>query len=660
MGYLALAPNLSETRERLVGVLWSESDEVRARASLRQALRGLRDALAQGGFVGFLTDRTEVALKPSSVNLDVAAVLDSATAGNPHDLLLDRQRLTDTLMAGYDDIDPSFRIWLLAKRQSFHERLTRGLENHLRDGQRHPVERHERPARALLNLDPTHEEHERPARALLNLDPTHEEAARALISARANNGDIGGALGIYKTLWDVLGKEYDTEPSKPTQDLIAKIKLAQPLAMTQSVGASHAHPPVPKDFMLPPARPNPGQRLVVAVTEFDASAARPEQNYLVQGFRRELTACLVRFREWVVRNRMSALGAGALDDTEADFVIEASAFQVADGVRLVLMLREVATDAYLWSERFQISMENWFDAQQSIVRRLATALNVYLSAGRMATIASRPASDLTANDLWLVGQAIFLNFDAKNWEKARDLFRQVIARVPNFAPAYSSLAQLNNTRHLVMPGVFRDPRRTEEALACAREAARLDPIDSRSQLCLGWSHAMAKQYEQAVVFISLAHELNENDPWTLVSSAGCLAVCGQYERAREIANHALKLSLAPSPLQWAYHVTIRFMNGDYQGVVQAAAAAGDFSYVPAYKAAALFHLGDSEAATVELQRFIELVRSRWVGDQPATDANIMRWLLTMIPIRQPEDWQRVRDGLAGAGAPVEGLAHHQW
>jgi hypothetical protein len=82
--------------------------------------------------------------------------------------------------------------------------------------------------------------------------------------------------------------------------------------------------------------------------------------------------------------------------------------------------------------------------------------------------------------------------------------------------------------------------------------------------------------------------------------------------------------------------------------------------VPAYKAAALFHLGDREAATVELQRFTELVRSRWVGDQPATDANIMRWLLTMIPIRQPEDWQRVRDGLAGAGAPVEGLAHHQW
>jgi tetratricopeptide (TPR) repeat protein len=171
---------------------------------------------------------------------------------------------------------------------------------------------------------------------------------------------------------------------------------------------------------------------------------------------------------------------------------------------------------------------------------------------------------------------------------------------------------------------------------------------------------MAKQYEQALIFISLAYELNENDPWTLVSSAGCFAVCGEYDRANEIAQHALNLPLAPSPLQWAYHVSIRFMAGDYAGAVEAANAAGDLSYVPAYKASALYHLGDRAGAAAELRRFIEITRKRWVGTDPPTDANIIRWLLTMVPIRRQEDWERVRDGLAGAGAPVEGLAHHQW
>jgi hypothetical protein len=113
-------------------------------------------------------------------------------------------------------------------------------------------------------------------------------------------------------------------------------------------------------------------------------------------------------------------------------------------------------------------------------------------------------------------------------------------------------------------------------------------------------------------------------------------------------------------LQWAYHVSIRFMGGDYAGAVQAANAAGDLSYVPGYKASALHHLGDRSGAAAEFNRFLDITRKKWVGSEPPTDANITRWLLTMVPIRQPEDWQRVRDGLAGAGAPVEGLAHHQW
>ena len=249
---------------------------------------------------------------------------------------------------------------------------------------------------------------------------------------------------------------------------------------------------------------------------------------------------------------------------------------------------------------------NWFEAQQHVVRRITTALNVHLSAERLVSIAHRPSGDMKAYDLWLLGQATFLSFDPNNWEKARNLFREVIAQMPNFAPAYSSLAQLNNSDHIVRPGVFRDLGRSEQSLMYAREAARLDPIDSRSQLCLGWSHAMVKQYEQAILFISLAHELNENDPWTLVSSAGCFAVCGEYTRAREIAEHALELPLAPSPLQWAYHVSIRFMGGDYDGAVRAANAAGDLSYVPGYKASALFHLGDRAARPPSSTAFLPL------------------------------------------------------
>ena len=654
LAYLALSDRGEETRERLVGLLWSETEEEKARASLRQSLHEIREAFNDVGFDGFRTDKVAIGLEVARSNVDLRDIFAEATAGRAHPLLLETERPIDRVLEELDGLDPAFRIWLIAKRQSLGDRLIRLIEAAVHDANKPPQER------------------ETLARALMRLDPTHEEAARVLIRTRASAGDIGGALRVYKALWDLLDTEYDVEPSKETQELIAAVKLGQleanPAPRSDVAAAPRAHGLSTNVISQPEAltarmsERAAWPKLMVSVAGFEGSAVEQDSRYLLQGFRRELIACLVRFREWVVRDGFVAPAAATFSGPDgAEYLIEASATATGDStLRLIITLREVATSAYLWSERLNISAANWFEAQLHVVRRITTALNVHLSAERLVSIAHRPPGDLKAYDLWLLGQATFLSFDPNNWEKARNLFREVIAQMPNFAPAFSSLAQLNNSDHIVRPGVFRDLRRSEQSLMYAREAARLDPIDSRSQLCLGWSYAMVKQYEQALLFISLAYELNDNDPWTMVSSAGCLAVCGQYARAREIAEHALELPLAPSPLQWAYHVSIRFMGGDYDGAVRAANAAGDLSYVPGYKASALHHLGDRAGAVAELNRFFDITRKKWVGSEPPTNANITRWLLTMVPIRQPEDWQRVRDGLAGAGAPVEGLAHHQW
>src|ERR1700744_5489495 len=58
LGYLALTENKQETRERLVGLFWSRSDEEKARASLRQAVRELHTAFEKVGYGGFAPQTT--------------------------------------------------------------------------------------------------------------------------------------------------------------------------------------------------------------------------------------------------------------------------------------------------------------------------------------------------------------------------------------------------------------------------------------------------------------------------------------------------------------------------------------------------------------------------------------------------------------------------
>jgi len=60
LGYIALSEQLQETRERLVGLLWSESGEVQARAVLRQVIRELREVFADAGSSGLRIDSHEI------------------------------------------------------------------------------------------------------------------------------------------------------------------------------------------------------------------------------------------------------------------------------------------------------------------------------------------------------------------------------------------------------------------------------------------------------------------------------------------------------------------------------------------------------------------------------------------------------------------------
>src|SRR5690242_2051393 len=88
LAYLALNETLRETRERLVGLLWSETDEEKARASLRQTVHELRVLFLEAGYAGFGADRLAIEFDPRTIDVDLWTVLREAEAGRAHPILL--------------------------------------------------------------------------------------------------------------------------------------------------------------------------------------------------------------------------------------------------------------------------------------------------------------------------------------------------------------------------------------------------------------------------------------------------------------------------------------------------------------------------------------------------------------------------------------------
>jgi DNA-binding SARP family transcriptional activator/TolB-like protein len=645
LSYLALTDAKHESRERLVGLLWSRSDEERARASLRQVVRELRAAFEDAGFGGFSAGRLSVHLDAENVEVDIESIVRLAESGRVHPLLLNTPDLGAKILEGMDDLDPSFRIWVLAKRQTINDRLMRSL------------------GAGLVAKDITADVKTEIATAIVNLDPTHEEACCHLMRVHAEQGDVAGALRIYKALWNLLEQDYGMEPSPVTEELVARIKLGAFERPANRLGAG-----LETETRAGRASHGASDRLVAAETGHGPSAKirlvlRPFQMHgvdsdhahLVQGFSLHLAACLVRFREWSVVDRPPP-ASGLPLDSSPQYCIETTAYQAGAEINMVMVLRDEATGIYVWSESLRLSLDNWFETQQRIIRRIATSLNVQLSAERLMRLAGEPDVSLDVHDRWLRGQSLHFKYDAESWQRAVTIFRDAIQENPTFSPCYSSLVQMNNVEHFVHPGLFRDLGKAKATLELAKRAVQLDPVDSRAHLCCGWSYVMALREAEAAPHLDLACELNDNDPWTLLSSAACCVFSGSIEQARLRAEQSLVLSPAPSLLGWGYHGIIRVLCGEYASALEAIdRAEGLIKTLPAWRAAALFHLGQSGMAREEAQRFLNGIRSFWVGSSAPTDEVVVRWALQAHPISVSARWEILRDGLRGAGLPVEGI-----
>ncbi len=382
-----------------------------------------------------------------------------------------------------------------------------------------------------------------------------------------------------------------------------------------------------------------------------------DHSHLVQGFSQHLAACLVRFREWSVVDRPPAAVVLPASGTAPQYCIETTAYQAGAEINIVMVLRDDTTGIYVWSESFRLGLGNWFETQQRIIRRIATSLNVQLSTERLMRLAGEPDVSLDLHDRWLRGQNLMSKFDPESWQRAVAIFRDAIRENPGFSPCYSSLVQMNNIEHFVHPGVFRDLDKAKATLELAKTAVQLDPVDSRAHLCCGWSYMMALREAEAAPHMQLACELNDNDPWTLLSSAHYDAFCGSIEQARLRAEQSLALSPAPSYLEWAlslhHSLPVRRLCRRARGL--RSCRNGIVQILPAWRAAALFYLGEPELAREEAQRFVNGLRSFWVGSSPPTDEAVARWVLQAHPISVNERWEALRHGLRGAGLPVDGI-----
>ena len=171
------------------------------------------------------------------------------------------------------------------------------------------------------------------ATAIVNLDPTHEEACCHLMRMHAEQGDVAGALRIYKALWDLLDRDYGMEPSPATEELVADIKLGaferpagpDSASGSESGGAHDGDEPTAMPDRSVAAETRPGrsrQDAPGAAAVSGCMASTATMLISCRDFGLHLAACLVRFREWTRDRPAGRAVALPLSDSAPQYCIE--------------------------------------------------------------------------------------------------------------------------------------------------------------------------------------------------------------------------------------------------------------------------------------------------------------------------------------------------
>ncbi|MDJ0910650.1 MAG: tetratricopeptide repeat protein [Woeseiaceae bacterium] len=255
---------------------------------------------------------------------------------------------------------------------------------------------------------------------------------------------------------------------------------------------------------------NGGADNTIAVLPFVNMSPQAENEYFSDGISEELLNTLVRVEGLQVASRTSAFSFKGRDvdiPTIAErlkvaHIVEGSVRRSGSQVRITAQLIDVRSDRHLWSESYTRELSDVFAIQDEIAAAIADSLELTL----LGEEAGRRTDDIEAHDLYLLGRHEFHQRTPQSLLRAIDLFERAIAIDPEYALAYSGLA---DTFSLIVAYGDYDPQTALEAAESnARKAIELAPELAEAHASLGLSLAVQALGQDGIPHYQRAIELN--------------------------------------------------------------------------------------------------------------------------------------------------------
>ena len=251
----------------------------------------------------------------------------------------------------------------------------------------------------------------------------------------------------------------------------------------------------------------------IAVLAFVNMSADLENEYLSDGLSDEIINVLTKVEGFRVAARTSTFAfKGSNDDIRTigrrlnvRSVLEGSVRRAGDRLRVTAQLINVEDGYHLWSERYDRDMKDVFAIQDEIAENVAAALQAVLSEDQKRYLRQVQPKDVAAYDHYLRGRKFFYQFRERSLKYARQVFLQAIDADPEYALAYSGVADCCSFIYMYFESSETNLKQAEEA---SSRALHLDPKLAEAHAARGLAVSLRGHFQEAELEFEKAIRIN--------------------------------------------------------------------------------------------------------------------------------------------------------
>jgi TolB-like protein len=298
--------------------------------------------------------------------------------------------------------------------------------------------------------------------------------------------------------------------------------------------------------MASPLADNPS----IAVLPINNLSDDPKQEYFADGMTDELITDLSKISGLRVISRNSSFtykgktvkAQQVADELNVQYVLEGSIQRAGDRVRIRAQLIDGATDHHLWAESYDAVMENIFDLQDKITKKIAAVLEVKLTAKEQNRLAKKETTNIQAYDAFVKGWEHLHRETPDDLIQAYASFKEAIELDPMYSRAHAALAwaYLSGSLRFKWREFIHWANHYRLMARKYLDLAMRNPT-STSHLVASKMAMFRRRYQDAVTHAQLALAFDTNDPDTNLNMAWVLMATGKPEEGLEFVNKTIQL-----------------------------------------------------------------------------------------------------------------------